>query len=240
MPTVEAPHGKTHVSRFAETIRESLGVVVQVLTAPGASPAEPERTVASVRGASAEADSVVLTGEMTVAAAEQLLLAKFGIAVRFLARDAARPAGQTQLSTIGFGDVEDRTERASVVSITGQKKISTLQREFTEHHSHLGLMLFSSAEHEKSLRGEMVYPLGGDQTIASVREKKSTEELSIHGNMLVRSLESRIREIYGLYAQVCIMTDAGKRAYTGESHDGYALSELNRRQQEKGRLPFAY
>ena len=101
-------------------------------------------------------------------------------------------------------------------------------------------MLFPSSEHEKSLRGEFIRPLSGELTIAAVREKKSTEELSIHGNMLVRNLESGIREVYGLYAQVCIMNDNGTRGYTGEAHDSFTLTELNRRQQDKGRSAFTY
>lgn len=101
-------------------------------------------------------------------------------------------------------------------------------------------MLFSSDEYAKSLQGLSIRLISGTMTIATVRERKSAEDISIYGNMLVRTLESRFRDVYGLYAQACVKDDAGRKGYTGGSLDELTLGELNLRQQEKGRMAFRY
>ncbi len=45
------------------------------------------------------------------------------------------------------------------ITVTGQKKIATLQKEFTEKFPYLGIRLFSEEEWQKSLRGENIKAL---------------------------------------------------------------------------------
>jgi hypothetical protein len=242
------PHGKTHISSFVELVRDRLGISISVVDESG-KPASPDATIASVREDRSEGGELSLSDSLSVEQACKAFFDQLGLRVRILDRDGKVASGDSSLKSTGFlltesikaagpEDASTSIQRSSAISITGQKKIATLQREFNEHHPYLGLMLFTSEEYAKSAKGEAIRPISGEFTIASVREKKSTEELSIHGNMLVKTLESRIRDVYGLYAQVCIMTDQGRRAYTGESHDDYSLSELNKRQQSKGRMTF--
>lgn len=122
---------------------------------------------------------------------------------------------------------------AGNITVTGQKKIATLQKEFTAEFPHLAIMLFSEEEYEKSQRGDKVRPLSGDQTIAAVRTKKNTEDLSIHGSTYIGTLEETFLSGYGLRAQVCFKRD-GKRKYTDESFDGHSLSKIERIAHTKG------
>jgi hypothetical protein len=116
---------------------------------------------------------------------------------------------------------------ATCITVTGQKKIATLQAEFTERFPHLGIMLFSEEEYERSCRGERVRPLSADQTIASVRTRKNAKSLSIHGRTHIGTLEETFLEEYGLRVQVCIRRN-GKGRYTGEGFDGHSLTAVER------------
>ncbi len=242
MPNAIKPHGKQLVENFVEDVRGAFGITIEVL-GEGGRKVRDGVTLASVRDAAVRVGELRLDPAMSVSAAEAAFHSALGLRVRIKGAGRSAPDGGTEIRVLlaqMSGAHSSKSDRNDQISITGQKKISTLQREFTEHHSHLGIMLFSSEEYAKSQQGLPVRPLKGDQTIAAVRERKSSEDISIHGNMLVKTLESRFEEIYGLYAQVCIMSDAGKKGYTGGSLDELSLSELNRRQRERGRIPFIY
>jgi hypothetical protein len=246
MPKIEFPHGKTSVKRFVEAFDRETGVAIRVMGVDGKACTD-DTTLASIRDASCEGGDAEFESTATAASVQEAMLKRLGLTVEVLKADGSVASGGSRLDQIRAERQAsvlivstDERVRADQISIIGQKLISTVQEEFTAHHPYLGLVLFSSAEHEKSQNGVPAKPLPSNKTIASVREKKSKEELSINGNMIVGNLEARIAEVYGLYAQVCIMNDAGKRAYTGESHDKYTLSQLNRRQQEKGRPGFRY
>ncbi len=63
------------------------------------------------------------------------------------------------------------------ITVPGNKKIATLQKEFTEKFPFLGIRLFSEEEWQKSLRGENIKALPADQTIAKVRTKQHPEPI---------------------------------------------------------------
>lgn len=121
------------------------------------------------------------------------------------------------------------------ITVTGQKKIATLQKEFTEKFPYLGIRLFSEEEWQKSLRGENIKALPSDQTIAKVRTKQHPEPISIHGRTLVATLEQQFRERYGLNCQVILHKKGAKtKSYTSGDMDQLALTELNRRLESSG------
>ena len=125
------------------------------------------------------------------------------------------------------------------ISVTGQKRLVTLQGEFTSKFPRMGLMFFSLEEAKKADQGVAIRPLPSGQTIASVRTKVAKGDMSIHGNTTVGSLESGFRDDYGLHVQVCVMRE-GKPVYTGALVDGISLSELDRRCVEQNRGDFKY
>jgi hypothetical protein len=131
------------------------------------------------------------------------------------------------------------SETQGEISVTGQKKLVTIQSEFTGKFPQLGLMFFSLDEAKKAEQGQSMKPLPTDQTVASVRTMAAKGDLSIHGNTTVGRLEAAFRDDYGLFVQVCYMKE-GKPVYSGASLDSVSLSELNRRAAEQGRGAFAY
>jgi hypothetical protein len=121
------------------------------------------------------------------------------------------------------------------ITVTGQKKIATLQREFTEKFPYLGLRLFSEEEWQKSQRGEKIRALAADQTIAKVRTKEHGEPISIHGRTKVSTLEGQFRQRYGLNCQVIVHKKGAKsKSYTSVDMDSVGLTELNRRLEASG------
>lgn len=121
------------------------------------------------------------------------------------------------------------------ITVTGQKKIATLQREFTEKFPFLGIRLFSEEEWKKSLRGDKIKALPTDQTIAKVRTRQHAEPISIHGRTKVSTLEEQFRERYGLNCQVVVhKKGASTKSYTTGEMDSLGLTELNRRLETSG------
>lgn len=123
------------------------------------------------------------------------------------------------------------------ITVSGNKKISTLQKEFTQKFPYLGIRLFSEEEWAKSERGESIRALPADQTIASVRTKVHPEPMSIHGRTKVATLEKTFREQYGLYCQVIVhQKGSATKSYTAGDWDQYGLTELNRKLEESGKF----
>lgn len=114
---------------------------------------------------------------------------------------------------------------AEGISVTGNKKIKTLQKEFTEKFPYLSLSLFPLSEKGKKTQK----PYKGDLTISEVRSKKNPGNISVHGRTLVGNLEKKFEEVFGLYAQVCYTNSDGNRYFTSEGHgDESSLAQLNR------------
>jgi len=242
-------HGKMLVKSLRDTILETYGLRLKVHQGFSmGQTAEDSATVASARSDKAQDfnGSIELQGSMTVAQAEESIKSKLGFAVQILDSTGANADNNSLLTTLGFR-IETPAVAAAVkvggsksdISVTGQKKLSTIQTEFTGKFLQLGLMFFSLDEAAKAEQGLNIRPLPSDQTIASVRTKTAQGDMSIHGNTTVGSLEGRFKSDYGLYVQVCVMRD-GKPTYTGSNLDGTTLSDLDRRAAEKGREVFQY
>lgn len=237
-------HGKTLVRTFKQAVLETYGLRIKVHQGFSRGQfADDDATLASARSGQAgqtEA-SIALRATMTVQEAEDAVRDAAGFAIQVLDHAGANAPNDAKLSDCGF-----RAPAAPAadtggggISVTGQKKLSTIQSEFSSKFPQLGLMFFSIEESRKAERGEQIRPLPSDQTVASVRTKAAKGDMSIHGNTTVGSLEGNFRTDYGLYVQVCYMRD-GKPVYTGESLDAVSLSELNRRAGEQGRGTFVY
>ena len=112
---------------------------------------------------------------------------------------------------------------ATEISVTGNKKIGTLKNEFTGKFPYLRLDIYPLSEKRKKTKT----PFSSDLTIATVRKGKSSGDITITGNKLVKTLEHEFEEDFGLYAQVCYTTKDGHRYYTSGTADGLTLTACN-------------
>ena len=243
-------HGKMLIQSFRQNILDTYGLHLKVHHgfSMGQS-AEDSSTVASARSESAGncSGAFVLEGSMTVDQAEKVIKEALGFSVQILDKTGANAVNDANLNSVGFRLANDATTprpagedaSSSAIAVTGQKKLSTIQSEFTSRFNHLGLMFFSLEEAEKASQGLVIRSLQTDQTIARVRTKAAKGDLSIHGSNIVGAIEERFKLDYGLSVQVCCMLN-GKPAYTGDAANALTLSELNRRADEKGRGVFQY
>ena len=115
------------------------------------------------------------------------------------------------------------TKKAVEISVTGNKKIDTLRKEFNKQFPYLRLGLYYSYMRNESTKT----PLSGDKTLASVRRAASGGDISIAGNKKIKTLEKEFDTVFGLYAQVCYTTSEGKRYYTSGSDDDKTLAAFN-------------
>lgn len=113
------------------------------------------------------------------------------------------------------------------ISVTGNKKIGTLQKEFNKKFPYIRLGIFYSYARRQVAKGETIYNIPEDKTLASVRRADSGGDISISGNKKVKSLEAEFDKVFGLYTQICYTTGEGNRHYTSGSLDEMTLSALN-------------
>lgn len=119
---------------------------------------------------------------------------------------------------------------ATEVTVTGNKKVETLMKEFNKKFPYLQLCIFPLSMKKASTKT----PVDRSLTIASVRSKTAPGEISINGRKLVKTLESEFESIFGLYAQVCYYDKAGKGYYTSGTYDNMSLTSLNEEIEKKG------
>jgi len=113
---------------------------------------------------------------------------------------------------------------ATEISVIGNKKIGTLQKEFHEKFPYLRLGIFPLSEKRKKTKT----PFSSDLTIATVRKGKSSGDITITGNKLVKTLEHEFEEDFGLYVQVGFVGKDGSRHYTSGTYDDLTLTACNK------------
>lgn len=134
------------------------------------------------------------------------------------AKPAAKPAAKPVV------------KKATEISVSGNKKIGTLQKEFNKKFPYLQLCLFYSYMRNESSKTQ----LPEDKTLASVRRADSGGDISISGNKKIKSLEKEFDTVFGLYAQVCYYNPEGKGFYTSGSADEKTLSAFNAECEARG------
>lgn len=113
------------------------------------------------------------------------------------------------------------------LSVTGNKKIETLCKEFNKKFPYLRLGIFYSYSRQQVAKGESITPIDYSKTLASVRRANSGGDISISGNKKIKSLEKEFDTVFGLYCQVCYTSGDGHRYYTSGSSDEMTLSAFN-------------
>lgn len=120
------------------------------------------------------------------------------------------------------------------ISVTGNKKIGTLMKEFNKKFPYLRLGIFYSYARQAVAKGEAITKIDIEKTLASVRRADSGGDISISGNKKIKSLEKEFDTVFGLYAQVCYTTSDGSRYYTSGSNDEKTLSSFNAECEKNG------
>ena len=117
--------------------------------------------------------------------------------------------------------------KSTDISVTGNKKLDTLRKEFNNKFPYLRLGIFYSYARQQVAKGEGITPIDGTKTLASVRRADSGGDISISGNKKIKSLEKEFDTVFGLYCQICYTNAEGKRYYTSGSTDEMTLSAFN-------------
>jgi len=120
------------------------------------------------------------------------------------------------------------------ISVNGNKKIATLQKEFNEQFPYIRLGIFYSYARDEVKKGGAITGIPGDKTLASVRRGNGSGKISIAGNKKISSLEKEFDTEFGLYAQVCYTEKDGSRYYTSGSDDAKTLSAFNEECKKRG------
>ncbi len=130
----------------------------------------------------------------------------------------------------------------SEISVTGNKKIGTLMKEFNKKFPYLVLGLYRSIARIYVRRGEPIDKIAHieeDKTLAYWRRSYKEDEyvkngsISISGNKKIKTLEKEFDEVFGLYCQICYIGKDGSRYYTSSSDDK-TLASFNAECEKKG------
>lgn len=124
--------------------------------------------------------------------------------------------------------------KSTDVSVSGNKKIASLCKEFNKKFPYLRLGIFYSYARQQVAKGEAIKPIDGSKTLASVRRADSGGDISISGNKKIKSLEKEFDTVFGLYCQVCYTEGDGHRYYTSGSNDEKTLSAFNAECEKNG------
>ena len=120
------------------------------------------------------------------------------------------------------------------LSVSGNKKIGTLMKEFNKKFPYLRLKICYSYARKAVANGESISGIDIEKTLASVRRADSGGDISISGNKKIKSLETEFDTVFGLYAQVCYTAADGHRYYTSGSADDKTLSAFNAECEKNG------
>lgn len=144
---------------------------------------------------------------------------------------AKKPAASTAKKTTAAAT---SAKSANEMSVSGNKKIDTLRKEFNARFPFLRLGIFYSYARDAVKKGETITPIPGDKTLASVRRADSGGTISISGNKKIKTLEKEFDTVFGLYCQVCYTSAEGNRYYTSGAADEKTLSAFNAECEKNG------
>ena len=147
-------------------------------------------------------------------------------------KTTAKPAAKK--TTTAAKPAAKPATKATEISVTGNKKIGTLRKEFNKKFPFIRLGIYYSYAREQVAKGESITNIDIEKTLASVRRADSGGDISISGNKKIKTLEKEFDTVFGLYVQVCYTTAEGKRHYTSGSDDEMTLSAFNEKCAKEG------
>lgn len=120
------------------------------------------------------------------------------------------------------------------ISVSGNKKVGTLMKEFNKKFPYLRLIICYSYTRTAVAKGDSISGVDATKTLASIRRADSGGDISISGNKKIKSLEKDFDTVFGLYCQVCFTEKDGSRYYTSGSTDEKTLSAFNAECEKNG------
>ena len=121
-------------------------------------------------------------------AAKKATVTKKTTTAKPAAKKATAPKTTTKPTAKATATKKVATKKAVEISVTGNKKIDTLRKEFNKQFPYLRLGLYYSYMRNESTKT----PLSGDKTLASVRRADSGGDISIAGKIGRASCRERV------------------------------------------------
>lgn len=149
-------------------------------------------------------------------------------------KTAAKPAVQKVVAKAAPKKAVPAKTVSIELSVTGNKKIGTLMKEFNKKFPYLRLKICYSYARQAVAKGESISGIDVNKTLASVRRADSGGDISISGNKKIKSLEKEFDTVFGLYVQVCYTEKDGHRYYTSGSSDEKTLASFNAECEKNG------
>lgn len=125
---------------------------------------------------------------------------------------------------------------AREITTTGSKKVATLMKEFSANFPYLRLKICPPESKQLVAAGKPIYGVDSNLTLAAVRTKKGTGEISLTGSKHIATLEQEFESIFGLFVQICFTEKDGQRYYTSGAQDKKSLSKFNSEKEAAGCL----
>lgn len=124
-------------------------------------------------------------------------------------RVAAKPTAKTIVTKTTTAPTVKKVATAKVVSksteisVTGNKKIETLKKEFNKKYPYLSIRIcYPYAKKVFDSQG-ICYEVPDEKTIADARWGDSKGDVSIAGNKKIKTLEKEFEDMLGLFFKVC-------------------------------------
>jgi len=146
----------------------------------------------------------------------------------------AKPAAKKTTTAKPVAKKAAPAKTAVEISVTGNKKIGTLMKDFNKQFPYIRLGIFYSYARQSVAKGEAITNIDVEKTLASVRRADSGGDISISGNKKIKTLEQEFDKVFGLYVQVCYTTKDGHRYYTSGSSDEMTLAAFNKKCEADG------
>jgi hypothetical protein len=116
------------------------------------------------------------------------------------------------------------------IKINNNKKVASVQKEFSHIFPYLRLEFFSKQEHGKRGMEKKNVIIPADKTIGECRKVHKNDSISVTPGMKVSSLEEMFQEDFGLYVQV--FRKSGKVWLETTMTDDWTLAEQNKQGEE--------
>ena len=112
------------------------------------------------------------------------------------------------------------------ITVNGNKKLKTLQKEFSKKFPYLFLGFIVTEDLGKNVN---VRSLDNSKTISEVRTKQSNEPISLHGRTMIKNMESKFMGELGIAVQIAVKDYLGHSLYfpIGDFFNGLSLTKAN-------------